>query len=276
MTLSKVYHRILLHEWLWMLMLSIILVRSIIHASFLWASFALLCLIAVVINTKAQNRIIRFMFYFVLMNILFVLLKYISPAINPDGKKDALLYQWDCALFGDFVGLFTNSFAPLWLSEILALAYLLFFPELLFFSIYALRKKDLCEKFFVGLMSLYAIGFIGYIFVPAIGPYDFLASKFTHNLEGYFFFDALQENYAKGSNLTDVFPSLHCGVSCFILLFSGKYAAKLFKICLIPTILLWISTVYLHYHYLVDCLVGILLAILCFLIILMRKNKCSY
>lgn len=276
MKLTQHYHNILLHEWLWIVLLSIMLLRTVIHQSVLWSCVIALFLIATIINTTITKRIYRFGFYIVLMNALFMLLRYISPAINPNGKKDALLYQLDCALFGDFVGLITNYFSPLWLTEIFAFFYLLFLPQLLFFFVYFLIKKDLSERFFVGLMTLYAIGFLGYIFIPAIGPYDFLSNQFTTNLKGYVFFYLLDKNYATGSNLTDVFPSLHCGVSCFILLFNAKFDKKQFTIWFIPTLLLWFSTVYLHYHYLIDCVVGIALAIVCFLIIFKRKNQCKF
>lgn len=275
MKLTQHYRNILLHEWLWIALLLIMLLRTAIHHSILWSSVVCLFLISTLINTTVKKRIYRFGFYIVLMNTLFVLLKYISPIINPNGKKDALLYQLDCALFGDFVGLITNYFSPLWLTEIFAFFYLLFLPQLLFFFIYFLIKKDLTQRFYTGLMTLYAFGFMGYIFIPAIGPYDFLVDKLNVNLQGYLFYYLLNENYAKGSNLTDVFPSLHCGVSCFILLFNAKFDPKQFKIWFVPTLLLWISTVYLHYHYLIDCIVGIALAILCFMISLKGKKNGS-
>ncbi|MDA3076226.1 phosphatase PAP2 family protein [Campylobacter sp. JMF_04 NA10] len=271
MKLTQIYKNILAHEVLWLTFFSILLLRLLFFGEYAFALFCVVCMCAIVYNISSKNRILRFGFYAVLMNLVFVLLKYISPPINPSGKKDALLYSVDCALFGDFIGFYMQEFTSRILTEIFAFFYLLFLPQLFYFFIYYLVKKPLTQKFYIGLMSLYAIGFLGYIFVPAIGPYDFLT--FQTPLQGYFFFDLLNENYAKGSNLTDVFPSLHCGVSCFILLFNFKFDKKQFRIWLIPTLLLWVSTVYLHYHYLIDCIVGIMLATICFYCV---KEKNEY
>lgn len=58
----------------------------------------------------------------------------------------------------------------------------------------------------------------------------------------------------------DAFPSLHCAVPAFILAFDFIHKRRRFWICLGPCVLLWFSTVYLRYHYLVDVLCGFLLA----------------
>lgn len=263
---------ILLHEYLWIALLSIILFRTIIHHSILWSLVVFLFLLFTIINTNIKNIIHHFIFYIILMPLVFLSLRYISPIINSNNKKDALLYQIDCYLSGDFIGMITNYYSPLWLTEIFAFFYLLLFAQLIFFFIYFFKRKDLTQQFFTGLMSLYAIGFLGYIVFPAVGAYDFLRDKFTLNLQGYIFFWFLDKSYTTVSNLTDVFPSLHCSVSCFILLFNAKFDKKQFKIWLIPTLLLWISTIYLHYHYLIDCIVGITLAILCFIISLKKPT----
>ena len=265
--ISNIKSQILLHEILWICFFAVMFARLVFHGGYTFAILCAVCMLAILANTFSKNHILRFGFYAVLMNVIFVLLRYISPLINPEGKKDAFLYELDCLFFGDFVGFNLQAIQTPILTEILAFFYLIFLPQLLFFFVYYLIKKELSAKYYMGLMSLYAIGFLGYIFVPAIGPYDFLSSKFNLPLQGYLFYYLLDSNYATGSNLTDVFPSLHCGVSCFILLFNFKFDKKQFKIWLIPTLLLWFSTVYLHYHYLIDCVCGIALATICFFIV---------
>src|SRR5262249_55000610 len=62
------------------------------------------------------------------------------------------------------------------------------------------------------------------------------------------------------------FPSLHVGISFIVWLYAWRNSRRLFWI-LAPLILsLWLSTLYLRYHYLVDCIVGLLLAPLSFLL----------
>jgi membrane-associated phospholipid phosphatase len=63
-----------------------------------------------------------------------------------------------------------------------------------------------------------------------------------------------------GSNRVDVFPSLHCAVSTYMLVFDSWYKRWRFRIYALPCVGLWISTIYLRYHYFIDVIVGFALA----------------
>ena len=58
----------------------------------------------------------------------------------------------------------------------------------------------------------------------------------------------------------DVFPSMHVAISLVVWLYAYRNSKRLFWI-LSPLILsLWLSTLYLRYHYLIDVLAGLILA----------------
>ena len=78
---------------------------------------------------------------------------------------------------------------------------------------------------------------------------------------------------SSGSNKVDVFPSLHCAISAFILFFHRVHAPNCFRWVLVPTIGLWVATIYLRYHYFVDVLAGFALA--AFALMLVRSEKSS-
>ena len=258
--------RMLLHEYLWFILLGIIATR-LVYSSHTGTSlsFILALMLLVLLNTRITAFVVRFGFYIVLMNVLFVSLRDISPLINPQGKVDSLLYGLDTWLCGEYLGKslfsYSHSSLSLLLDDFFSFFYLLFLFELLYFFIYYLLYKP-SARFFIGIMSVYAIGFLGYIFLPAIGPYAFLQDELTAP-QGYFFYPLLAKYYTLGSNLTDVFPSLHCGISLFILLYNFAFSRTQFRIWLLPSVFLWISTIYLHYHYAIDCLAGFALAIIC-------------
>ncbi len=63
-----------------------------------------------------------------------------------------------------------------------------------------------------------------------------------------------------GSNGVDVFPSLHCAVSCFLLFFDFRNARWRHRVYLVPCVGIWLATIYLRYHYAVDLLAGFGLA----------------
>ena len=62
-----------------------------------------------------------------------------------------------------------------------------------------------------------------------------------------------------GSNGFDVFPSLHCAVILYLLLFDRQHQPWRFKLLLLPCAGLCFSTLYLRYHYFIDLPCGLAL-----------------
>ncbi len=272
---QKLCSRFMPHEILWLIYLSVQTGLLIYYTGFsIWSIFSLIVILGIIFLTQKPSGFIRLGVYFVLMNIFFQALRYISPLINPQGHLDSLLYRWDAMLFGMNLSVLLEPFSHPIVTEILSLAYLLFMVQLYGRSImYLFQKGKEREYYFVGLMSLYAIGYMGYIFIPAIGPYDYIAGEFMGPLNGYFFRDLLNWGYPSNTNMTDVFPSLHCAVSLYILLADYVFHRTYFKISVVPCVLLWMSTIYLRYHYGVDCLIGFIVAIICFIIMKIYMGK---
>ncbi|MBR1374631.1 MAG: phosphatase PAP2 family protein [Cardiobacteriaceae bacterium] len=273
---SKIYA----NEYLWGVFLLISAIRLLFHCEYFYFALTVVFLFSLYFNILFYQKIaqknnyayiFRALYYLLLMNIFFLLLRDISALIN-EGKKDELLYNIDKFISKEYIGIYLENYSNKFITEVLAIAYLLFFPQLIFFCFATLRSRELTIKFYSGLFSLYAIGYIGYITIPAIGPYDFLANRFNNLLEGYKFYSILAKTYPMGTNFTDVFPSLHCAISAFNLFFAYKFMRKYFYFWLVPNIFLIISTVYLRYHYLIDCIAGIFLAIFCFYFIAEREK----
>ena len=267
--MKKVFTKILPHELLFNLFLFVTAVRlwwitgfsvnsvlyTILPLGLAWYGYVF----------RSQSKW-RLAIYFVVMNLVFGSLGTISPLINPQGKMDALLQRWDNWLIGGNLSVWLIPYMRTWMTEILAACYMLFMIQLPVACIYYLfQPLKTAKGFYVGLFSLYAFGFTGYLLVPAVGPYLAMSDIFGGPIQAGPVMDFLHYMYPKGTNYTDVFPSLHCGVSLFILLFDSKYHRLRFWGYLVPCVGLWISTVYLRYHYTVDCLVGFVLAITMFL-----------
>jgi hypothetical protein len=148
-------------------------------------------------------------------------------------------------------------------TEALSLCYGLFIPYFATSLIwYFFRELAVARRFFVGLLGLYWVGFLGYLLVPARGPYLAFPDLFAVPLAGGALTEANAALVALGSNHVDVFPSMHCGASAFILAFDRRHSRGRFRLFLVPVAGLWLSTLYLRYHYLVDLLVGFALAAL--------------
>ena len=206
---------------------------------------------------------IRLVVFPILMNAVFFSMGATVGAMHP-AKEDALLERIDQALVGTTPSLTMQALVAPILTEAMSLCYLTFFPYLAISMIlYFCGDVETLKKFFAGLFTIYAIGFIGYSLLPAAGPYVAMAGQFTVPLDGGFFTTLNHQVVLKGSNGVDVFPSLHCAVSGFILGFDFIHRRRRFLLYVAPCAGLWISTIYLRYHYLVDVIAGFALCAAC-------------
>jgi hypothetical protein len=205
---------------------------------------------------------LRFGFYIVALNGLFLHMRWAIPLINP-GKYDAALWAWDLALFGSSPLLWFQPLASPLLTELMSIAYAAFIPCLLLTLVqYAMGDLRTARAFYGGLFTLYGIGYLGYTLLPAVGPYVAMADRFAAPLHGYWITDLLTALYPLGTNRCDAFPSLHVAASAYILLFDYRHRRRWFRAYLAPCVLLWLSTLYLRYHYGVDVIAGFAVAAL--------------
>jgi len=203
---------------------------------------------------------VRLWFYPVAMNSVFPLMGSAVLKITAH-KFDAQLAVLDRQMFGATLSERAQFLVTPLLTEILSFCYLLFFPYLLVsWFYYANRGLPLLRKLMVGLFTIYGIGFFGYSWVPAGGPHLALADNFTVPLTGWVITRVNAYVVANGSNGVDVFPSLHCAISCFLLFFDRQHAPWRHRLYLVPCCGLWFATIYLRYHYFTDVVAGFTLA----------------
>ncbi|MGN6553688.1 MAG: phosphatase PAP2 family protein [Verrucomicrobiota bacterium] len=200
----------------------------------------------------------RLLLYPVLMGISF----YTLPAamgVLAVPSADPVLANWDYALVGN-VDLSTQFGSFPWLTDLMMVGYLFFFLYLVLGpAVFFFRDLDRFRQCFVGLFTVYGVGFIGYTFFPAGGPHAFL--HFAQPLTGGWITEISKPWVDGGSNGVDVFPSIHVAVSLYLLMFDAHCYRRRFVWLALPCAVLWVSTVYLRYHYSVDVLAGAFTAI---------------
>jgi len=194
------------------------------------------------------------------MNIAYQAMAGAVPAVR-SMRFDATLLAMDRWLLGETPAVFLQNLATPWLTEALSLCYIGFMP-LLFFSLlrYFFRNRELLGEFYTGLFTVYGLGFLGYLLVPAAGPWITYPEIFSRELAGGPITALNNIMVVQGSNRVDVWPSLHSAVSLFILGFAWRRHRRQFYILLLPVTGLCISTLYLRYHYFIDVVSGIALA----------------
>jgi membrane-associated phospholipid phosphatase len=202
----------------------------------------------------------RLLFHPVALNVVFMHMKEAIPKIAPE-RMDAGLQAIDAALVGGNLSLRLQGVVQPWLTELFSCCYVLFFPYLLFSLVWYFRKDlPTLRAFSAGLFTIYALGFLGYTLVPAWGPWVAMRDAFHVPLEGYAVTRWNDALVRFGSNGVDVFPSLHCAVSSYFLFFDRRHTRWRYLLYLVPCAGLWISTIYLRYHYAVDLLAGFALS----------------
>jgi membrane-associated phospholipid phosphatase len=224
-------------------------------------------------------RIIAAFFPLVPIRGIYDSLRFI-PELNP-GDRDDLLISIDRAVLGGDPSLWLERISTPWLTELLQVAYLVYYtlPIILLGILYRRqpcvakeagqtrergRAFDLCV---VALLLSHYLAFTGYMAVPALGPRFGLAPMYRTDLTGLLatepirqFLDALE------GIKRDAFPSGHVSAALISLHYMFRFTPRL-AWCALPAVSLMIfATLYLRYHYAADILAGAMLAALCLLL----------
>jgi membrane-associated phospholipid phosphatase len=206
--------------------------------------------------------------------VLFVPLVFDSlgrliPAVNPaaDPGRDDWLVAADRFLFGTDPTVWLERFVRPWLTDGMYVAYYLYFVVPFVVAAYLWRRRGLAafrRYVFVVALSFF-VSYVGYFLVPAKGPRvalepvqtiklrDFQATPFARALA-----DAM--NFVE-RNKNDVFPSGHVMLTAVCLLLALRESRRLFLLLLPVGLGVFVSTVYCRYHYVIDVIAGLLLAL---------------
>lgn len=188
--------------------------------------------------------------------------------VNPN-DVDADLIAWDQYLLGFQPAVYLEQFITPGLTDFMYFSYSSFLIYILLFCMYLyLKKKNIAfRETLVSVILTFYIGYVGYVFFPAVGPKFTMANLFETSLSGNYITDRLSfiMNYEISEyTRRDCFPSLHNGIILLILLFAFKHE-KIYGYLFLPFALaLFLSTLYLRYHYFIDMIAGFLLAVTMF------------
>jgi membrane-associated phospholipid phosphatase len=265
--ISRHVRSLRLHEWAFGLFLLITAGRLLVAGGFQMAEiFAIMAstipLMAAMESRwpRPANARLRLILFPVLVNLAYPQLGKVMSILGHT-PWDAKLLRWDRALFGETPSILVATWHHPAASEFMSTCYVLFFPAVLSAFVIAVYRADSRGvKLFNGLITIYAIGFLGYTLVPAAGPHLTLPDWAAHAPTGGAMTAFNAKLVAEGSNRVDVFPSLHLAITTFLMGLLWKHARRSFFVLLNPALGLGLATLYLGYHYAVDLLAGLLLA----------------
>ncbi len=191
-------------------------------------------------------------------------LHYLVHPINPT-DLDPLLAQWDWYLCGGVhPTVWLEQWMHPWLTEYLQVVYSTFYflPIVLGAILWKRRDYHGFHVALVAVVTAFYLSYLGYMAFPALGPRFELASLQQQEMRGIWLTSWLRSTLDRLELIQrDAFPSGHVGVSLLVLYFSRWLGAIAFVPFLIVVGSLTFSTVYLRYHYVVDVIAGVILAL---------------
>ena len=183
---------------------------------------------------------------------------------NPHDIHNSLIAidQW---LFGIQPCVWAQQFIHPWLTEIFSFCYMIFFlfaPAVAIVLLLQKRRREFRETLVTVILCFYS-GYLLYVIFPAAPPRLTLVHLFSVGFNG----TPLANMAARVVNVLPgesrcAFPSLHAAVTLLSLLFAWKYTRLTFWILLPFCLGLFLSTIYLRHHYVIDLLAGWTLAII--------------
>jgi membrane-associated phospholipid phosphatase len=214
-------------------------------------------------------EILRDWFPFLVILLMYYSLWGEATLLMVTTDRDAELIAWDERLFGVQASVAIQPIISPPLTAWMELAYTFHIVNIPIVAcfIYLRRSRRRFREMMAGVLVVSFFGLLGYLLVPAIGPVYTLRDQYTVPLSQPLAIVNRQIEFMDFARIKrDVFPSLHVGISFLVWLYAFRNSRRLFWI-LSPFILsLWVSTVYLRYHYLVDVVAGLVLAPPCFLL----------
>ncbi|HXX65937.1 MAG TPA: phosphatase PAP2 family protein [Polyangiaceae bacterium] len=202
----------------------------------------------------------------------FFQLREILPAVSP-WAEDARIYALDLRVFGFEPCLWMDRFVSRRTTEWFAFFYFFYFLILTVHILPMLlieRDTRLLGSFSVGALLVFLTAHLVYMAVPGWGPYWYLRASFGHPLVGGTFWRLVREAVEAGGAQKDIFPSLHTAAPTFLAIFSfGHRNRAPFKYTWGPMAFfatqIIIATMFLRWHYLLDVVAGVILAVAAFL-----------
>lgn len=260
------------------------------HISYWWlivlsnfAGSACICLIAYARHMTGWKplRLLHDWYVPIATFFTFKALYFMIQPIHDGRDYDDLLIAIDRWMFGVDPTEWILQFATPWLTEILQIAYTLFYLLFLIlgYEFYRRHNLDLFHYFMFTCVYGFFLSYLGYFLFPAVGPRFTLHNFATmeQELPGLWLTPYLRQFVNAGGSIPtdapnsvaialsqrDVFPSGHTMLTLVMMYLSGKYNAKSRYFIQVVGTLLIVATVYQRYHYVIDLIAGAAFAVLC-------------
>lgn len=251
------------------ILLSISFISSWPQLIFKYSVLALVIISLTALNRRTPgSRLFSFLHAFIpiiSVVIIFNSLGDIIPFIRQRYYDDVLI-RIDYMLFAVHPTVWMERFNNTLLTALFQVAYISYYvmPIALGASLFLKDKQGEFETAVFTIILCFYLSYIGYMLFPAVGPRFTMDHLQTMDLQAGPMTRWIQQTLnTLEHNKTDAFPSGHTAVALVSLFYAWKYRERVLFGVLAPAVsALIVSTVYLRYHYVIDVIAGILLAVL--------------
>jgi membrane-associated phospholipid phosphatase len=189
--------------------------------------------------------------------------------VRPDALDDTLV-RIDLRLFGVEPALWLERFNQRPIVEWFSFFYFSYFficTAYMLTVVWVAPPGRRTAEFAIGTLIVFTIGQLGYTAVPGYGPIAHLRGQFHGDVAGGFFWSCVWSTVQAGGAMKDIFPSLHTAAPFWFTLYAVHQSRSdprwrwpalvtgFFSMNII------ISTMLLRWHYGIDVLAGLTLAI---------------
>jgi membrane-associated phospholipid phosphatase len=198
--------------------------------------------------------------------VFYLNLRPILPLLN-GAVHDDRLYQLDMQIFGFEPTLLIERITTKAVVEWFAFFYYSYFfliGSFIFVMICTVEDDERLSHFAAGMLFVVCVGHFIYALVPGFGPYEFLAHEYSRPLVGGTFYNLVLDAVSGAGPLRDIFPSLHTALPTFCALFAWRHYPRYAPIVTFFAGNIMAATIVLRWHYAVDVIAGLLLALAAF------------
>ena len=176
---------------------------------------------------------------------------------------DATVQRWDAVIFGGQPSVELSALLP-WVafSEVLHLGYFFYYAiiPIALLGVYRTRGFDALHRAALAVSAAFFVCYLIFVFFPVAGPrYEF--ARIGGDIGDGTLYRLVHGILESGSSKGTAFPSSHIAASLAAIIAAGREDPRWFRLLIVPQIALTVGTVYGRFHYGIDALVGIVVAL---------------
>ncbi|WP_158501667.1 phosphatase PAP2 family protein [Vitiosangium sp. GDMCC 1.1324] len=209
--------------------------------------------------------------------ILFTALGPLIPAVNPV-RWDDRWRELDQGLFGNLAWHWHHALGrPSWFTDASYLVYVSYYalPVALGAALYIQHRRGEFHRFVFTTVATFLLSYVGYFLFPTLGPRvpveleDALlgGGAISHAIRAFLLFSE--------GTLLNAFPSAHTAVSLVLLGLGWRAFPRMRVPLTLHVAAIIFTTVYLSFHYVVDLMGGVMLALMTPVLVPMLRRLCG-